>query len=121
MVQAQTYLKIIDNTGVKEILCIRVLNTQKRFAKVGTIIIGAVKKVVPKSNIKKSEIVRVLLVRTRKSFCRANGMRFSFSDNAGILITRDNNPIGTRIFGPIAREIRFYGFTKVAALSSDLI
>jgi large subunit ribosomal protein L14 len=121
MVQAQTYLKIIDNTGVKEILCIRILHTKKGFAKVGTLIIGAVKKVVPKSNIKKSEIVRVLLVRTRKSFSRENGMRFSFSNNAGILLTRDNNPIGTRIFGPIAREIRFAGFSKVIALASELI
>lgn len=120
MVQSQTYLKIIDNTGVKQILCIRILGTTKSFAKVGSIIIGAVKKVIPKSTIKKSDIVRVLLVRTRKSSCRSNGAHFSFSDNAGILLTKDNSPIGTRIFGPIAREIRFEGFSKVATIASDI-
>lgn len=121
MVQAQTYLKIIDNTGVKQILCIRILGNHKSFASIGSIIIGAVKKVIPKSNIKKSDIVRILLVRTRKSIRRINGTRFSFCDNAGILITKDNNPIGTRILGPIAKEIRLNGFSKVVSLVSDIV
>lgn len=120
MVQSQTYLKIIDNTGVKQILCIRILGTNKSFAKIGSIIIGSVKKVIPKSNLKKSDIVRVLLVRTRTQIHRSNGTRLLFSDNAGILLTKDNSPIGTRIFGPLAREIRNYGFTKVLSLASDI-
>lgn len=120
MVQAQTYVKIIDNTGVKQILCIRILGTTKSFAKVGSIIIGSVKKVTPKSNIKKSDIVRILLVRTRSAIHRVNGTRICFGDTAGILLTKDNSPIGTRIFGPIAREIRSYGFTKVFSIASDI-
>lgn len=121
MVQVQTYLNIIDNTGVKQILCIRILGTQKSDCKVGSIIIGAVKKVVPQSSIKKSDIVRVLLVRTKTAISRLNGTRVIFSDNAGILITKDNTPIGTRLFGPIAREIRTFGFSKVTSLASDIV
>lgn len=120
MVQSQTYVKIIDNTGVKQILCIRIL-TNNANAKIGGIIIGTVKKVIPKSTIKKSDIVRVILVRVRKVIHRINGTHISFSDNAGIIVTKDNNPLGTRIFGPIAKEIRVNGFSKVVSLASTIL
>nr|YP_010117104.1 ribosomal protein L14 [Pteridomonas danica]QPM99296.1 ribosomal protein L14 [Pteridomonas danica] len=121
MIKVQTYLKIVDNTGVKKILCIRLLGTQQKIGIIGNCIIGSIKYSLPKSAFKKSDIVRGLIIRTRKPLRRLNGSRIYFRENAVILINKENNPIGTRIFGPILNEIRLKGFTKVASIASEII
>lgn len=121
MIKVQSYLKIVDNTGVKLILCIRILGTQNTIGKIGDCIIGSVKESLPKSNFKKSDIVRGLIIRTCYPIRRINGTRLSFNENAVILINKDNNPIGTRIFGPVLNELRFKGFTKVLSLASEIL
>ena len=121
MINVQTRLNVIDNTGVKKILCIRILNSSKSTGKIGDIIIGSIKDVIPQSKLKKSEIVRGVIVRSRQLSKRLNGTRITFSDNAVVLITKEKNPIGTRLFGPIAKELRVHGFTKIATLALELV
>ena len=113
MIQPQTILNVADNTGAKKILCIRVLGGNKKYANIGDIIIGVVKESLPRMSVKRSDIVRAVVVRTKKSVRRQNGMLIRFDDNAAVIINSENNPRGTRIFGPIAREIRDKSFTKV--------
>ena len=122
MVQPQSYLNVTDNTGAKKIMCIRVLNKNKRqFAKLGEIVIAVVKEATPNMAIKKSDIVRAVIVRTSKKVIRQNGMSIRFDDNAAVLVNKENLPIGTRIFGPIARELRDKNFTKIVSLALEVL
>ena len=121
MIQPQTILNIADNTGAKKILWIRVLGGNKKYANIGDIIIGVVKESLPRMSVKRSDIVRAVVVRTKKSIRRQNGMLIRFDDNAAVIINSENNPRGTRIFGPIAREIRDKSFTKVVSLAPEVL
>lgn len=121
MIQPQTYLTVADNTGAKTLMCIRVLGNSRRYAYIGDIIIGVVKDALPNASIKRSSIVRAVIVRTKKTIQRRDGMSLRFDDNAAVIINSENNPRGTRIFGPIAREIRDNKFTKILSLASEVI
>eukprot|EP01035_Chromulina_nebulosa_P061262 gene61262-83796_t len=119
MIQPQTYLTVADNSGAKELMCIRVLGNQRTSATVGDIIIGVVKEAIPNMAVKRSAIVRAVIVRTKKTIQRDNGMSVRFDDNAAVLINQDKNPKGTRVFGPVAREIREKSFTKIISLAQE--
>jgi len=122
MIQPQSCLNVADNTGAKKLMCIRVLNkNKKQFANVGMIIIAVVKDALPNMAIKKSDIVRAVIVRTCKKIRRKNGMSIRFDDNAAVLINKEGLPIGTRIFGPIARELRDNNFTKIVSLAPEVL
>ena len=121
MIQPQTILNIADNTGAKKILCIRVLGGNKKYANIGDIIIGVVKESLPRMAVKRSDIVRAVVVRTKKSIRRKNGMLIRFDDYAAVILNSEYNPSGTRIFGPIAREIREKSFTKVVSLAPEVL
>lgn len=121
MIQPQTQLTIADNTGARKIMCIRVLGGNKNYASVGDIIIGVVKESSPRMPVKRSDIVRAVVVRTRKTISRKNGTCICFDDNAAVLINAQNNPRGTRVFGPIAREIRDRNFTRVVSLAPEVL
>lgn len=121
MIQPQTYLIVADNTGAKKIMCIRVLGNNKKVANVGDIIIGVIKEALPNMPIKRSSIVRAVIVRTKKTIKRNDGMAIRFDDNAAVIINTENNPRGTRIFGPIAREIREKNFNKIISLAKEVI
>ncbi len=121
MLQTQTLLNIADNTGVKKIMCIRVLGHNKKYATIGDTIIGVVKSNLSNSIIKKSSIVKAVIVRLKKNIQRKDGTYISFEDNAAIIINNDNNIKGTRIFGPIAKEIRDKKFIKIISLANEII
>ncbi len=124
MIQVQTYLKVADNSGAKEIQCIRVLGGyKKRYGHVGDIIVAAVKSAVPHAAVKKSDVVKAVIVRTKKEIRRADGSYLRFSDNAAVIITdaEKKDPKGTRIFGPVAREVRKAGFVKIASLAPEVL
>ena len=122
MIQAESKVKVADNTGAREIKCIKVLGgTRKRYARVGDIFIGAVKGANPGGLVKKSDVVKAVLVRSKKTFRRADGSYIRFDDNAAVIIDTQNNPIGTRIFGPVARELRDKNFMKIISLSPEVI
>lgn len=121
MIQAQTYLTVADNTGAKKLMCIRVLGNNRQYAHVGDIIIGVVKEALPNAGIKKSDIVRAVIVRTCNTIKRQDGMSLRFDDNAVVIISAENNPKGTRVFGPIAREIREKKFTKIISLANEVV
>lgn len=121
MIQVQTYLNIADNTGVKSLMCLRILGNNKKLACVGDIIIGVAKKVLPRMTIKRSNIVRAIIVRTKKTINRNDGRSIRFEENAVIIIHTDKNPKGTRVFGPIAREIRDKKFMKIVSLADEVI
>ena len=121
MIQSQTYVNVTDNTGAKQLMCIRVLGNNRKVASIGDIIIGVVKNALPNMIIKRSEIVRAIIVRTKKTILRNDGMAIRFDDNAAVIITTDNNPKGTRIFGPIAKEIRSKKFPKLLAICNEII
>lgn len=122
MIQPQTYLQVADNTGARELMCIRVLGGGKqRAATVGDIIIAVVKQATPNMPVKKSDIVRAVIVRTRKNVRRINGTSIRFDDNAAVIINKENNPRGTRVFGPVARELRDGNFTKIISLAPEVL
>ena len=122
MIQPQSYLNVADNTGARRLMCIRVLTKNKnQSAKIGMVIIAVVKEALPNMPIRKSEIVRAVIVRTSKKIRRQNGMSIRFDDNAAVLINRDGLPLGTRIFGPIARELRDKNFTKIISLAPEVV
>lgn len=122
MIQNQTYLNIADNSGARKIMCIRVLGSSNpKYAYIGDIIIGVVKDALPNMPIKRSDIVRAVIVRTKKTTRRLDGIQIRFDDNAAVLINQDNNPRGTRIFGPIARELREKNFSKIISLAAEVI
>jgi large subunit ribosomal protein L14 len=121
MIQPQTYLRVADNTGARELMCIRVLGNNRKEANVGDIIIGVVKECLPNMAIKRSAVVRAVVVRTKKRIHRSDGMTLRFDDNAAVIINAENNPRGSRVFGPVAREIRERQFTKILSLASEVI
>ena len=121
MIQAQTILTVADNTGARKIMCIRVLGGNKKYAKIGDTIIGVVKDSIPNMSVKRSEIVRAIVVRTCKTIRRNDGMFIRFDDNAAVLVNSENNPRGSRIFGPIAREIREKNFSKIVSLAAEVL
>jgi large subunit ribosomal protein L14 len=121
MIQPQTYLTVADNTGAKKVMCIRVLGNNRKYAKVGDIIIAVVKDALPNMAVKRSSVVRAVIVRTRKTIKRSDGMAIRFDDNAAVIINAENNPRGTRVFGPVAKEIREKNFTKIISLANEVI
>jgi large subunit ribosomal protein L14 len=121
MIQPQTYLTVADNTGAKQIMCIRVLGNNRKYANVGDVIIGVVKNALPNMAIKRSSVVRAVIVRTKKTIKRSDGMAIRFDDNAAVIINTENNPRGTRVFGPVAREIRDKNFTKIISLANEVV
>lgn len=123
MIQVTTRLKVADNTGAREIMCIRVMGgSGRKFGSVGDIIIAAVKSAIPTSSIKKGEVVRAVIVRTSKEYGRPDGSYIRFDENAAVIIEPEtNNPRGTRIFGPVARELRDKGFMKIVSLSPEVL
>lgn len=122
MIQPQSYLRVADNTGARELMCIRVLGGGKQSAAtVGDIIIAVVKDATPNMPIKKSDIVRAVIVRTRKNVRRLNGTSIRFDENAAVIINKENNPRGTRVFGPVARELRDGNFTKIISLAPEVL
>jgi len=121
MIQPQTYVTVADNTGAKQLMCIRILGNNRQYAKVGDIIIGVVKNALPNMVIKRSNVVRAVIVRTKNTIKRSDGMAIRFDDNAAVIINVENNPRGTRVFGPVAREIREKKFTKIMSLANEVI
>ena len=122
MVQQQTLLKVADNTGAKELMCIKVLGgTRRRYAGIGDIIVASVKKAAPGGTVKKGEVVKAVVVRTVHTIKRADGSHIRFDDNAAVIIKEDNTPKGTRIFGPVARELREKQFMKIVSLAPEVL
>ena len=121
MIQPQTYLTIADNTGAKKLMCIRILGNNRKYANVGDVIIGVVKDAIPNMSVKRSSVVRAVIVRTKNTIRRSDGMGIRFDDNAAVIINVENNPKGTRVFGPVAREIREKNFTKIISLATEVV
>ena len=122
MIQTQTVLKVADNTGAKEIMCIRVLGgTARRYANIGDVIVACVKKAAPGGVVKKGEVVKAVVVRSKKGLKRADGSYIKFDENSAVIIKEDKNPKGTRIFGPVARELREHDFTKIMSLAPEVL
>ena len=122
MIQPQSYLNVADNSGAKKLMCIRVLgSSQKQTATIGDIIIAVVKDALPNMPLKKSDVIRAVIVRTTAGIQRRNGMFIRFSDNAAVIINKENDPRGTRVFGPIARELKEKGFTKIVSLAPEVL
>ena len=122
MVQQESYLKVADNTGAKEIKCIRVLGgSGRRYGGIGDVIVASVRKATPGGSVKKGEVVRAVIVRTVKGVNRADGTHVRFDENAAVLIKEDKNPSGTRIFGPVARELREKEYMKILSLAPEVV
>lgn len=122
MIQQETHLKVADNSGAKEILCIRVLGgTGRRYARVGDVIVASVKQANPTGNIKKKSVVKAVVVRTRDQIQRADGSTIVFDDNAAVIIGEDKNPKATRVFGPVPRELRDLGYSKIISLAPEVL
>jgi large subunit ribosomal protein L14 len=122
VIQKESYLKVADNSGAKSLMCIRVLGSgNRRYAGVGDVVIAVVKDAIPNMALKKSDVVRAVIVRTRKGLRRESGMSISFDDNAAVVLNPDNNPRGTRVFGPVARELRDRNFTKIVSLAPEVL
>ena len=122
MIQQESYLKVADNTGAKEIKCIRVLGgSARKFGNIGDVIVASVRKSTPGGTVKKGDVVRAVVVRTAKGVRRGDGSYVRFDDNAAVLIKDDKNPRGTRIFGPVARELRDKDYMKILSLAPEVI
>ena len=122
MIQQESYLKVADNTGAKEIHCIRVLGGSKRkFGNIGDVIVASVRKATPGGTVKKGEVVKAVIVRTKRGVRREDGTYVRFDENAAVIIKEDRNPRGTRIFGPVARELRDRDFMKILSLAPEVI
>ena len=122
MIQQESRIKVADNSGAKEVLCIRVLGgTKKRYASVGDKIVGTVKEAIPSSNVKKGQVVRAVIVRTKKEVRRGDGSYIRFDDNACVIIDENSQMRGTRVFGPVARELRDNDFMKVVSLAPEVL
>lgn len=122
MIQQESYLKVADNTGAKEIKTIRVLGgSKRRYANIGDVVVASVRKASPGGTVKKGEIVRAVIVRTAKGVRRTDGTYVRFDENAAVLIREDKNPRGTRIFGPVARELREKDYMKILSLAPEVI
>jgi large subunit ribosomal protein L14 len=122
MIQQESRIKVADNTGAREILCIRVKGgSKRRYAGVGDVIVGTVKSATPQGSVRKGEVVQAVVVRTRKELGRRDGTYIAFDENAAVLIDNANNPRGTRIFGPVARELRERNYMKIVSLAPEVI
>ncbi len=122
MIQQETRLDVADNTGARQVMCIKVLGgSRRRFATVGDVIVCSVKSVIPGSEVKKKAVVRAVIVRTKTPTRRADGSYIRFDSNAVVLVDKDRNPRGTRIFGAVARELRDYKFTKIVSLANEVV
>jgi len=122
MIQNLTRIRVADNTGAREIMCINVLGgTRKRYARVGDIIVASVKKAIPGAGTKKGEVVKAVIIRTAQPYRRPDGSHIKFDENAAVILTDKNNPKGTRIFGPVARELREKNFTKIVSLAPEVL
>ena len=122
MVQQETRLKVADNTGARELLVIRVLGGSKvKSANIGDVVVGTVKKAIPNSNMKKGKVVKAVIVRTKQGVRRKDGSYISFDENAAVIIKDDKTPVGTRIFGPVARELRDNDFMKIVSLAPEVL
>ena len=122
MIQSESYLKVADNTGAKEIKCICVLGgTRRKYANIGDVIVASVRKAAPGGQVKKGEVVREVIVRTKKGVRRADGTYVRFDENAAVIIKDDRSPRGTRIFGPVARELRDKDYMKICSLAPETV
>ena len=122
MIQNETRLRVADNTGARELLCIRVMGgSRRRYAGVGDVIVAAVKQATPQGTVKKGDVVKAVVVRTKKEFGREDGTYIAFDENAAVLIDAARNPRGTRIFGPVARELREKNFMKIVSLAPEVL
>ena len=122
MIQTETRLKVADNSGAKELLCIRILGgTSRRYANIGDVIVCAVKEATPGGMVKKGDVVRAVVVRTKKGARRDDGSYVKFDQNAAVVIKEDKNPVGTRIFGPVARELRDRNYMKIVSLAPEVL
>lgn len=122
MIQQQTYLKVADNTGAKELMCIRVLGgSRRRYANIGDVVVASVKKATPGGVVKKGEVVKAVIVRSAYGLNRADGTHIRFDENAAVIIKDDKTPRGTRIFGPVARELREKDYLKILSLAPEVL
>ena len=122
MIQMESYLKVADNTGAKEIHCIRVLGgSRRKFGNIGDVIVASVRKAAPGGTVKKGDVVKAVIVRTKRGIRREDGTYVRFDENAAVIIKEDHNPRGTRIFGPVARELREKDFMKILSLAPEVI
>ena len=121
MIKPQSYLNVADNSGARTIMCIRILGGNRKYASIGDIIIGVVKDATPNMPVKRSDVVRAVVMRTKNTIRRKDGMSIRFDDNAAVIINKENNPRGTRVFGPIARELRDKDFTKIVSLAPEVL
>ncbi|HAH79237.1 MAG TPA: 50S ribosomal protein L14 [Ruminococcaceae bacterium] len=122
MIQQQTYLNVADNTGAKQLMCIRVLGgTGRRYANIGDVIVASVKKAAPGGTVKKGDVVKAVVVRTASGVRRGDGTYIRFDENAAVLIKDDKSPVGTRIFGPVARELRERDYVKILSLAPEVL
>ena len=122
MIQSNTRLKVADNTGARQIMCIGLLGgTGRKYARVGDIIVASVKRAIPGGAVKKGEVVRAVIIRTAQPYRRPDGFSIRFDENAAVILTDKNNPRGTRIFGPVARELREKNFTKIMSLAPEVL
>ena len=122
MISSTTFLESADNTGAKRLYCIKVLGgTRRKYARLGDIVVVSIKEAIPNSKVEKGAVHRAVIVRTRKEQRRTDGSYVRFDNNAAVLITKDNEPIGTRVFGPIARELRTKGFMKIISLAPEVV
>nr|YP_010981935.1 ribosomal protein L14 [Lygodium merrillii]UYS92587.1 ribosomal protein L14 [Lygodium merrillii] len=122
MIQSQSYLNVADNSGARKLMCIRILGaSDRKYATIGDTIVAVVKEAVPNMSLKKSEVVRAVVVRTRRELKRRNGMVIKFDDNAAVVVNQEGNPKGTRVFGPVARESKEYGLTRIVSLAPEVL
>lgn len=121
MIQPQTRLKVADNSGAKEIMCIKALGGAGKYAQIGDVIAASVKEITPRSPVKKGEVVKAVVVRQKKEYKRADGTYIRFDENAAVLINKDGSPRGTRIFGPVPRELKARGFSKIISLAPEVV
>jgi len=122
MIQTQTQLDVADNSGAKKVFCIRVLGgTRRRYARIGDIIIVSVKEAIPNAKVKKGDVMKAVVVRTKKEISRPDGSYIKFDDNSAVLINQQREPVGTRIFGPVARELRAKNFMKIISLAPEVL
>ena len=121
VIQQESYLNVADNSGARKLMCIRVLGGNRRYAGIGDVIVAVVKDALPNMAVKKSDIVRAVVVRTKKGLRRESGMSIRFDDNAAVIISTDGNPWGTRVFGPVARELRDKSFPKIVSLAPEVL
>lgn len=122
MIQTQTRLKVADNSGAKSLLCIKVLGgSRRRYASVGDVVVVSVKEAMPNSKVRKGDVMRAVVVRTMKELRRPDGSYIKFDDNSAVLINQQNEPVGTRIFGPVARELRGKNFMKIISLAPEVL